>query len=129
MSDKHRSSPGWLRLAAVVILLGAGQAHAQSDPLRIAGFDQDGTTWLVAAASVAHGADQGFGKIEGRWRRPDGGYVLDIRKIRPDGAIDAAYLNPRPVNVGKAQRMIPSVTSSTACTTRPSRDEASTSCS
>src|SRR6266481_2896964 len=58
---------------------------------------------LVAAASVAHGADQGFEKIEGRWRRPDGGYVLDLRKVRPDGAIDAAYLNPRPINVGKAQ--------------------------
>jgi hypothetical protein len=38
-----------------------------------------------------------------RWRRPDGGYVLDLRKVRPDGAIDAAYLNPRPINVGKAQ--------------------------
>jgi hypothetical protein len=58
---------------------------------------------LMAAASVAHAADQGFEKLEGRWRRPDGGYVLDLRKIRPDGAIDAAYLNPRPINVSKAQ--------------------------
>ncbi|HYS93666.1 MAG TPA: hypothetical protein VEL48_09560 [Candidatus Acidoferrales bacterium] len=58
---------------------------------------------LVAAASVALAADQGFEKLEGRWRRPDGGYVLDIRKVRPDGAIDVAYLNPRPINVSKAQ--------------------------
>ena len=80
MSDRvrHRSRRGWLRLVAAVILLGTGQAHAQSDPLpswnagparqaivefvratttegspqfvpaeeRIAGFDQDGTTWV-----------------------------------------------------------------------------------
>ena len=58
---------------------------------------------LLGAASVGFAADQGFEKLEGRWRRADGGYVLDIRKVRPDGALDAAYLNPRPINVSKAQ--------------------------
>ena len=58
---------------------------------------------LLSAATVAFAADQGFEKPEGRWRRADGGYVLDIRKVRPDGAMDAAYLNPRPINVSKAQ--------------------------
>jgi hypothetical protein len=58
---------------------------------------------LLSAATVAFAADQGFEKLEGRWRRTDGGYVLDIRKVRPDGAMDAAYLNPRPINVSKAQ--------------------------
>jgi hypothetical protein len=58
---------------------------------------------LLSAATVAVAADQGFEKLEGRWRRADGGYVLDIRKVRPDGAMDAAYLNPRSINVSKAQ--------------------------
>jgi hypothetical protein len=58
---------------------------------------------LLSAATVAFAADQGFEKLEGRWRRADGGYVLDIRKVRPDGAMDAAYLNPRSINVSKAQ--------------------------
>ena len=58
---------------------------------------------LLSAATVAFAADQVFEKLEGRWRRADGGYVLDIRKVRPDGAMDAAYLNPRPINVSKAQ--------------------------
>jgi len=58
---------------------------------------------LLSAATVAFAADQGFKKLEGRWRRADGGYVLDIRKVRPDGAMDAAYLNPRSINVSKAQ--------------------------
>jgi len=57
---------------------------------------------LLSAATVAFAADQGFEKLEGRWRRADGGYVLDIRKVHP-GAMDAAYLNPRPINVSKAQ--------------------------
>jgi hypothetical protein len=58
---------------------------------------------LLSAATVSFAVDQGFEKLEGRWRRADGGYVLDIRKVRPDGALDAAYLNPRPINVSKAR--------------------------
>jgi hypothetical protein len=58
---------------------------------------------VLTLAAVALGADQGFGKLAGRWLRPDGGYVLDIRKIRPDGTIEATYLNPRPINVSQAR--------------------------
>ena len=56
-----------------------------------------------AAASLATAADSAFEKLEGRWRRPDGGYVLEIRKVQGDGAMEAAYLNPRPINVSKAR--------------------------
>ncbi len=41
-------------------------------------------------------------RLVGRWRRPDGGYVLSIKSIAEDGKVDAAYNNPRPINVGKA---------------------------
>jgi hypothetical protein len=41
--------------------------------------------------------------LVGRWRRLDGGYILDIQAIRPDGTLDAKYLNPRPIHVSKAQ--------------------------
>ena len=58
---------------------------------------------LGVVATRAMAADQVFAKLEGRWLRRDGGYILEIRKVRPDGAIDAAYLNPRPINVSKAQ--------------------------
>ena len=54
-------------------------------------------------AAVAFAADPGFGALKGRWLRPDGGYILDIRSVRADGAIDVVYLNPRPINIGKAQ--------------------------
>lgn len=44
-----------------------------------------------------------FQTLNGRWVRPDGGYVLAIRAVDPSGSIDAAYLNPRPINIAKAQ--------------------------
>ncbi len=39
----------------------------------------------------------------GRWRRPDGGYVLEIREITPDGKMDAYYFNPNSINVHRAE--------------------------
>jgi hypothetical protein len=60
---------------------------------------------ILAAAILlrAGGADSGFERLRGRWVRPDGGYVLEIRAVDARGAIDAAYLNPRPINVARAE--------------------------
>ncbi len=44
-----------------------------------------------------------FGKLKGRWLRPDGGYILEIRSVEPGGKMDAAYLNPRSIHVAKAE--------------------------
>ena len=41
--------------------------------------------------------------LEGRWVRPDGGYVLELRDIKKDGSVSAAYYNPRPINVFSAK--------------------------
>jgi hypothetical protein len=43
-----------------------------------------------------------FETLKGKWLRPDGGYVLEIKQVAKDGKIDAAYLNPKPINVSKA---------------------------
>ncbi len=42
-------------------------------------------------------------KLEGRWVRKDGGYVVEIRSVEPSGKLDAAYFNPRPIHVEKAE--------------------------
>ena len=42
-------------------------------------------------------------RLVGRWRRTDGGYILDIKAVHDDGKIDATYLNPRPIHVSKAE--------------------------
>jgi uncharacterized protein (DUF2147 family) len=42
-------------------------------------------------------------KLIGRWVRPDGGYVIDIKSLDPSGKMDATYSNPNPINVSKAE--------------------------
>jgi hypothetical protein len=44
-----------------------------------------------------------FQELIGQWIRPDGGYILDIQSVEPDGKIEMAYLNPQPIHVSKAQ--------------------------
>jgi len=42
-------------------------------------------------------------RLEGQWVRPDGGYILELREIKKDGSLMAAYFNPRPINVFSAK--------------------------
>ena len=41
-------------------------------------------------------------KLTGRWQRPDGGYLLELTGIGPEGLVNAAYFNPRPINVSSS---------------------------
>jgi len=76
---------------------------------------------LMMASSLCHGAQSteppaaresgpaapevkaGFDSLRGRWLRPDGGYVIDISEIDASGKMVAAYFNPRPINVSRAE--------------------------
>jgi hypothetical protein len=51
---------------------------------------------------IAVAEDSGFGRLNGRWLRPDGGYVLEIRGVEAGGPIGAGYFNPRPIDVARA---------------------------
>ena len=44
-----------------------------------------------------------FDKLKGKWLRPDGGYILEIRSVEPDGKMDAGYFNPQSIHVAKAE--------------------------
>ena len=44
-----------------------------------------------------------FSLLQGKWQRPDGGYVLSLSNPAAGGGIDASYFNPRPVNVSKSR--------------------------
>ena len=67
----------------------------------------------LIAATVAHGpaakdlrfaqATPEFEVVKGRWVRPDGGYIIIIKGIDSIGRMDAAYFNPKPINVSKAE--------------------------
>lgn len=41
-------------------------------------------------------------KLVGKWERPDGGYVLEIKSVDASGKADVAYYNPNPINVSRA---------------------------
>jgi hypothetical protein len=43
------------------------------------------------------------GKLTGRWVRPDGGYVIEILNIHDEGTMEAAYYNPNPINIARAE--------------------------
>ena len=70
-----------------------------------------GTSWPMAGAVYAGSgqadkASQGqteLQRLEGRWVRPDGGYVLELSEIKKDGSLKASYFNPRPINVFSAK--------------------------
>ena len=44
-----------------------------------------------------------FEKLKGKWLRPDGGYVLELKRLLDQNALEAAYFNPNPIHVGKAR--------------------------
>ena len=44
-----------------------------------------------------------FQKLTGKWERPDGGYVLEIKGVDAEGKVDASYSNPSPIKVSRAR--------------------------
>jgi len=56
------------------------------------------------------GANPGLDRLKGRWVRPDGGYVLQIRDVEASGKIAAGYFNPRPINVSRAEATLDGTT-------------------
>jgi len=69
-----------------------------------------GTLWPTAA-SVHAGSGEAvkpssgqtdLQRLEGRWVRPDGGYVLELAEIKKDGTLKASYFNPKPIKVFSA---------------------------
>jgi hypothetical protein len=70
-----------------------------------------GTVWPMVA-SVHAGSGQpdkpspvqtDLQRLEGRWVRLDGGYVLELTEINKDGSMKASYFNPRPINVSSSK--------------------------
>ena len=43
-----------------------------------------------------------YERLAGKWVRPDGGYVLELREIGSQGALKAAYYNPKSIKVHSA---------------------------
>ena len=64
-------------------------------PLTVWAGDEKGSASKVAQAEL--------NRMAGKWLRPDGGYVLELSDVKPEGKLKAAYFNPRPIHVAKAE--------------------------
>src|SRR5438445_3988333 len=78
--------------------------------LTLAGCDKSAPTPSAPLDSVAAGTNAAaatakphpeFEKLIGKWERPDGGYVLEIRGVSADAKLDATYSNPSPIHVSR----------------------------
>jgi hypothetical protein len=49
--------------------------------------------------------EAGFDMLQGRWVRPDGGYVVAVKSVDATGRLDATYANPNPLPFAKAEAM------------------------
>ena len=91
---------------SLIVLVAVGAAILVAANLKSTTRDQavKGNAKMPKAQSSAElDKDKGFDNLTGRWLRPDGGYIIEIRSIGADGRMDAAYLNPRPINVARAE--------------------------
>ncbi len=50
-----------------------------------------------AASASAPKQQAGFATLQGRWVRPDGGYVVYVTGVDDNGTLAATYANPRPL--------------------------------
>jgi hypothetical protein len=86
-------------LLAVVLLYQPGRTPPASVPATA----ESGPAAVTTAANVAVAeARPEYRPLQGRWVREDGGYVIEIRGIAPDGGLEAGYYNPRPIRVARA---------------------------
>ncbi|MGA9534283.1 MAG: hypothetical protein WBR24_00105, partial [Desulfobacterales bacterium] len=101
---KARSIRIWLMILLAVVCVAAltGYYFFRKSTGADRSEDPVAATQPRASQAASQDAAHGFQPLIGRWRRPDGGYVIEIRGIDADGKIDAGYFNPRPINVARA---------------------------
>jgi hypothetical protein len=70
------------------------------------GRNDQGAVNAVSPSASAAVVKPDFTRLTGRWLRPDGGYILEVRSVDANGLMAAGYFNPRPINVSKAQASV-----------------------
>jgi hypothetical protein len=106
-AEKTRSRvPAWLPLVGGLLALGimiAMAVYALRKNEVAPEAAQPVAEEIQAPARTVTAKAVDVDRLVGRWLRPDGNYVLEIRSAGKDGKVDAAYFNPNPINVSKAE--------------------------
>ncbi len=86
------------KLTSLLLVIGAGFLSGCGEQAA------EAPTPAALMATTAAGPGTVLTTLKSRWLRPDGGYILEIRSVDDaSGKLEAAYLNPRSINVSKAQ--------------------------
>lgn len=96
---RNLGSTIWLRGALTGCIIScAGLASCKKDASEPAVVSAPKEAPAKTNAPVPDAVRKAFGK----WMRSDGGYVLEIRGADLSGVLDAAYFNPKSINVSRA---------------------------
>lgn len=69
----------------VMLFVGSSELFAQNEKVQKQGPEKNG-----------------YERLAGKWLRPDGGYILELRDVGSVGALKAAYYNPKSIKVHRA---------------------------
>jgi len=91
------------RIWAVVGIAGAAAALVWATWRPASGPPAISAPAPVPQVSPTSAPAQAYGVLLGEWTRPDGGYVLSVSQVAPDGKATVGYYNPRPIRVSRAE--------------------------
>jgi len=104
--DNSKGGGWWLAVAGLALVGLIALPILRRGPAADPGVVDGQRAPTADAASVeAEVPGLPFQRMRGRWLRSDGDYLLDLRWVGSDGRVEAAYLNPRPVHVSRAEAM------------------------
>jgi hypothetical protein len=78
------------------LVAGSGCEKTASPPASPPGSRPETPAPAVAAPKPEHQ------KLLGKWQRPDGGYVIELRSVNAEGKFEAGYFNPAPIHIERA---------------------------
>jgi hypothetical protein len=88
---------------AIAVVAAGGLVWWRSQHTSPGSTNSAGGLRLTSQIASTRNAQGALEKLIGKWRRPDGGYVIEVRAIEQTGRMDASYFNPQAINVSKAQ--------------------------
>jgi len=101
---KRRKFPPVLMIFICVAIVGAGGwLFYHKSGMRADLKPETSDAQTSGREAVQTVSTDSFKNLVGRWIRPDGGYIIEIRNVGTDGLIQAAYFNPRPIHVSQAR--------------------------
>jgi hypothetical protein len=82
-------------LVVAALVVGAGCEKKASQPAPPGSH-------LETPAPTAVAPKPEYQKLLGKWQRPDGGYVIELRTVNAEGKFEAGYFNPAPIHIERA---------------------------